>query len=88
MTCNEIAVEINGYLQRFEASKRANKPRHNGQMTTTPFYKARAWATTRVKIQYVSYQGEFALTKAKALQYLAWLRNGNIGKHFQMKETP
>ena len=77
MKLKEIANEINKYLKQFEA----NEDRH-----TACYYNSFAIAAGRfVQIIYVSYQGHSSLTKQEALEYLNWLQEGNVGRHYDMR---
>jgi hypothetical protein len=85
LTNTEIARRINEHLKRFESDPVINVPMMNRGMNTTPYYNAGAFNGGRyVTITYVSYQSASFLTKAKALEYLAWLDAGNVGKHFRL----
>ncbi len=81
-----IAERIGRHLRRFEEDPEINAPvtRPNG-MTVTPYYHAQACAwRKRVRIRYVTYQGDTDLTAGEALAYLEWLDAGNAGTHRQM----
>src|SRR5258708_35698179 len=82
----DIAESINGYLKKFEtdAEINAKRPAIREQDKIQPFFRAGAWHAGRyVAVQYVSYQGAHHFTRAEAEQYLAWLEQGGIGKHYK-----
>jgi hypothetical protein len=75
---SEIAARISEHLKRKEASQPKNSAEPGD------YYRACAWAAgSRVGVRYVSFQHETFLTKADALEYLAWLDAGNIGRHYK-----
>lgn len=83
MTLQEIAKGIDRYLRRFEADPEINKVRP--PKTISPYYQAGAWSSGRwVGVRYVAFQGQTFLTKQEATDYLAWLDEGNVGKHYLM----
>lgn len=70
----DIASRIYAHLMRLEKGHKGSKP--------TRYFMPNAWpAGSRVGVRYVSYQGSWFLTKADALEYLAWLDAGNEGSH-------
>lgn len=82
----EVADRINEYLKRFAEDPTINvRPTPN---MTPPYHRPLCvyWGGARVRLKYVSYHGEFNLTKAEAVAYLQWLDAGNVGKHFQVPE--
>jgi hypothetical protein len=84
LTNTEIAQRINEHLKRFETDPVINAPMNHG-MKVTPYYNAGASNGGRyVAVGYVSYQNTSFLTKAQALEYLAWLDAGNVGKHYAL----
>ena len=88
MTLTEIAKRINAHLKRFEADPVINKPEKTRlyQSTIRPFFYAWARRSGRwVYVQYISYQGQSALTRIEAEKYLSWLDSGNVGKHWEVK---
>lgn len=79
----EIAAKVRQHLARFEADPEINRPRGEN-MKLPPYYKANCWSSGRyVGVRYVSFQGDFHLSKADAIVYLAWLDAGNIGRHWK-----
>lgn len=87
---DEIAKRIHAHLKRFERDPEINKEYSDeGRkgLQLHPYYHAGASSSgNRVLVQYVAYQGSSGLTKAQALQYLAWLDAGNVGKHWKALE--
>jgi len=84
----DLARHIDGYLQKFEADKKINKPHNGKDGGTTPYWRAGACVAGRyVSVQYVSYQGQSNLTKEQARIYLDWLHAGNVGKHWTALEA-
>jgi hypothetical protein len=84
MKLPEIAGKIAAHLQRFENDPEINKRREANKLL--PYHWAGARATKRhVSVVYVSFQGPSYLSKAEALEYLAWLDAGNVGRHFKMQ---
>lgn len=80
MKLQEIAMSIQDYLQKFEADRNINAP--SPVYKTRPYYCSRSWSGgNRVFVRFISYQGQVSLTKQEALDYLAWLDAGNIGKY-------
>jgi hypothetical protein len=83
----EIAERINAHLKRIEADPELNQYKNatHRQMKLKPYWNSCAWYGhgTRMGIRYISYQGNQTLTKADALEYLAWLDAGNNGKHYE-----
>lgn len=78
MKLSEIAEKIHGHLKRFEADPVINK--RDG---CRPYYGAGAFSSGRyVGVIYISYHGVHHLAKADAAEYLAWLEDGHVGKHF------
>ena len=85
MKCEEIAHRITAHLRRFEKNPviNADRPDHGN---TAPYLHAFASHSGRwVYVQYLSYQGDNALTKQEAMRYLEWLDAGNVGKHWEAK---
>lgn len=92
MKLADIALRIREHLRRF-----ADDPAIARRLYTGPDGKERVqtlyWAThawrggSRIKVKYVSYQGEISLTKAEAIQYLEWLDAGNVGTHWRAAEA-
>ena len=77
----EIASRIDAALDRIEKDPVLNQ-RKNGKGAF--LFSSGAIAVGRyVQICYVSYQGRNNLTKDEALQYLAWLEAGNVGRHYE-----
>lgn len=84
MKLKEIAEKIDAYLKRFESDETINVSRDGDRLGLKPYYQARAYVAGRyVAVTYVSFQHTSNLTKAEALEYLAWLDDGNVGKHFK-----
>lgn len=78
----EIAARINAHLKRFEGDPEINVS--TGSTKTYRYYNAHAWVSGRwVRVVYVSYNRGSSLTKQQALDYLAWLDEGNVGRHFE-----
>ena len=78
MKLKEIAAEITKYLKSFEAE-------NNDKTFASMYYNSFATNAGRyVQIIYVSYQGYSSLTKQEALEYLEWLREGNVGRHYDL----
>lgn len=84
-TLTQIAKRIDEHLDRFEAditgvNKKCEK------YGVYPYYRASAYrAGNRVAVTYVSYQGSTTLKKDEALEYLAWLDAGNVGRHYEQQ---
>lgn len=77
----EIATRITVHLKRFEADPKINKPKKR----LSPYFYARAFSVrSRLGVIYVDFQPASYLTKANALEYLAWLDEGHVGKHFHV----
>lgn len=84
MKLTEIANRISVHLARFEADKKINKLT-NG---TSPYYHSHAYRGGKfVCVRYVLYQCTSSLTREQALAYLAWLDDGNVGKHFKFLQA-
>jgi predicted glycoside hydrolase/deacetylase ChbG (UPF0249 family) len=78
---HELAQKIDTYLKRFERDPKIN-PKHDH------YYGAYACMSRgRVWVVYVAYQGGSPLSVEEAIQYLAQLSAGNIGKHYQLTEA-
>ena len=78
----DIAYRINAHLKRFEADPKINRRDDGGVRYWVPY----SWhAGSYVGVRYVNYQGDYFLTKAEALRYLAWLNAGNVGTHYKME---
>ncbi len=74
----EIAERIAAHLLRMEKTD----PKRGSSRCA--YYMPNAWAAgPRVGVRYVSYQSTTNLTKADALEYLAWLDAGNEGSHYK-----
>lgn len=72
----DIALRIADHLARMEK----NDPNHG--TTRSRYWHSNAWpAGSRVGVRYISYQAAWKLTRADALEYLAWLDAGNEGRH-------
>jgi hypothetical protein len=83
----EIAAEIASAFKRWEADPLINS-RPNSPNATLPYYHAAAWASgARIFVSYISYQSQWSMTKAEALNYLERIRNGFVGRHFQKDAT-
>lgn len=82
ITLIEIAAGIDFHLKRFAATPEIS---HEGKRTK--FWNAGAYQTGRyVAVRYISYQGSHCLSKKTAQNYLDWLNDGNIGKHYLVPE--
>lgn len=80
----DIAKEIDGYLKKFEADPKTNTGRYNPKAGLHEYYNAGCSSRGRfVCVWYISYQGNSSLTKAEAIEYLDWLKAGNIGRHYE-----
>lgn len=76
----EIADRIAAHLKRME------KAQPNPGTTRCTYYMSNAWAAgSRVGLRYICYQLTTNLTKAEALEYLAWLDAGNQGRHYEWR---
>jgi hypothetical protein len=72
----EIADRIAAHLKRMEMAQ------PNRGYGRSLYWKANSWpAGSKIGVVYISYQYEHKLTKADALEYLAWLDAGNEGTH-------
>jgi len=81
----EIAERINAHIKRFEADPIINAG--DRKYKSRPYYHAHVHERgNRVFVQYVSYQGPTSLSKERALAYLQWLDNGNVGRHFEAEK--
>lgn len=77
----EIAKRIDEHLKRFEADPSINKL--SGKSHIHPYFNAGAGDVgAYVSISYVSFQGHHNLRKSEALDYLRWLDEGHVGKHW------
>lgn len=75
-----LGMAIDLHLRRFEADPKINAARSG----TRPYYHANAWGDRhRVRVRYVLYQGDTAISVADATKYLAWLDAGNVGLHYR-----
>jgi hypothetical protein len=84
-TPNEkLAAEITKYLKSFEMDPAINDHDHQQEgMKIGRFWHAHAVASgAKIGIVYISFQGRIWLTAEEAQEYLAWLRQGWVGKHF------
>lgn len=80
-TLSAIADEINAFLKRFEADPAINTFNKPGGVSK--YYKAFSCASGRfVYVTYITYQGSSHLSRGEALQYLEWLKAGNVGRHY------
>lgn len=87
MKLAEIATRITVHLRRFESDPAIADGVTSGGRRIAKFYKPHAWASGRyVGVRYITYQTESHMTKQEAMDYLAWLDAGNVGKHFEMKK--
>lgn len=79
----EVAAEINEALKAWEKDPEINAPIEGRGMVTRPFYKPYCGASgTRVFICYVLFQGGISISRSEAETYLAWIREGNFGRHY------
>ena len=86
MTLTETAKRISTHLKRFEADPAINAVRANSQ--SRPYYGAGAIRLGRfVNVQYITYQGRTNLSRQRAEEYLAWLDDGNEGRHFEAERA-
>lgn len=84
MKLDEIAEKIRAHLKRFEADPVINAI---NVWKTHPYYHANAYrAGSRVAVTYISYQHTSNLKREDALEYLAWLDAGNVGRHYAMEQ--
>ena len=85
MKLKEIAEGIQRFLIQFEADPKVNVSRQKGGLK--PYWHSHAFVSgARVGVRYVSFQGLTFLPKPEALAYLEWLRAGNVGKHWKLRE--
>lgn len=83
LTVDEIADRIDEYFQEFERDPKLNIIRGTNRKR---FFNACSWASGRwVYVRYIGYHVAHNITKAEAEKYLAWLDNGNVGKHTEVK---
>ncbi len=89
MTLTETAARISAHLKRFEADDGINRSKRQGAyLGTKPYYGAGAIRSGRfVGVKYVSYQGRYNLKRDEAEAYLAWLDDGNVGRHFEFQRA-
>ncbi len=86
MKLADIARLIGAHLTRFECDPEIN--RRDPKYKTVDYFMVSACARgSRVFLRYISYQGEISLTKQEALDYLAWLDAGNVGRHWAQKRA-
>lgn len=86
----EVANRIAKHLTRFAAQKAIAEKEwtdsHGDTRKLTMFWRPGAYrAGSRVKVRYVSYQYESSLTRDEAINYLAWLDAGNVGRHYELR---
>lgn len=82
---SDIAERIQKHLTRFEKDPAINKGDKFGSL----YYCARAMARgSRIFVTYISYHGSASLSRDEALEYLAWLDAGNVGKLWEMQKGP
>lgn len=82
MKLDEIAKRISQHLRRFERDPKINTV--DARSGLKSYYFAGAGrAGPRLSISYVNYQGSTTITKEDALEYLAWLDAGNVGRHYE-----
>lgn len=85
MKLKEIASRINAHLKRFEADPEINKNTKPDRSGLSDYYHAGSGASgSRVFVTYIIYQGSSSLKKADAEKYLAWLDDGNVGRHYSV----
>ena len=81
----EIASRIDAHLKRFAVDPAINKIA--GRHGEAGYYHSSAYTAGRyVRVRYVSYRNTVSLSKPAALAYLAWLDDGNVGKHLNVPE--
>jgi hypothetical protein len=73
----EIATRIAAHLHRIEFAQPDRGSAKSGYWNTCV-----RPAGSRIAVCYISYQGSSKLTKADAIEYLAWLDAGNVGRHW------
>lgn len=79
MKLREIASRIGAHLERFEADPDICF----GASMAAKYVRPDVYATrTCLQIRYVSVREYRQLTKADAIDYLAWLDAGNVGTHW------
>jgi hypothetical protein len=83
MNCRQIADQIDIFLKKFEKDPMINI--RDKEYGTSDYYTPIAFGTTKVNIRYVSYQSTWKLSKEEGLKYLKWLREGNVGTHYDME---
>jgi hypothetical protein len=80
----QVALELDGYLKKWEADPKINKPlkgRHSG---LKQFWNAGCWRVgTRLHVVYVAYQGVSTIDFEVAVKWLEWLKQGNVGSHHE-----
>jgi len=81
MTLAEIAHELCERLRLLDNDPEKNPAnRHGGkQYFSMPVVSRRGRV---LKVRYVSYHTPYTLTPSDAAAYLQWLRQGNVGWHF------
>lgn len=79
MTTTEIAAKLNEHLKRWADDENPNLVTSRRRFWRPGAYRAGAY----VRVTYISYQGETSLRKHEAAQYLEWIEEGNVGKHWQ-----
>ena len=86
MKLKDIAERIDEYLKKFELDPTlAKKKLPEMSHAITRFYNPSAHRVGRyVGVKYLSFQAQFNLNREEAERYLAWLDDGNKGKHFEM----
>jgi hypothetical protein len=82
VTLAEIAERINAHLKRFETDPQINK--RDSTYRLLPYWNAYARLSgNRVRITYISHQGDSSVCRQDAEKYLAWLDAGNVGHHWE-----
>lgn len=89
----DLAEKIDAHLQRFEKDNKVNWSRRWDKTTehwvsdpngVRPYYGARAVGNRhRVWVIYVTFQSGSYLSIEDAEKYLAWLDDGNEGRHYE-----
>jgi hypothetical protein len=82
MKLQALADAINAYLKRFAADPTLSKEPGRSH---SRFWNAQAYypGGAKIRVIYVSYQGNSTLSKDQAERYLKRLQEGFVGRHFE-----
>jgi hypothetical protein len=91
LSLDELAARILIHLERFaadpETARVTIKDRNDQPKQITAYWSPRAFKHGRfLRVCYVSYQGDQSISRVDAAEYLAWLDQGNVGKHFKLAQ--